>query len=295
VTAVVETAGLTKRYGDHVAVDGLDLTVQRGEVVGFLGPNGAGKSTTLRMLLGLVRPTAGSATLFGEPPGTAEALAGVGALVETPAFYPYLTGRDNLRTLAGYAGVSAARVERVLDEVGLLERAGDKVNGTGMRQRLGVAAALLKDPPLLILDEPTSGLDPHGTVEMRTLIRRQTEQGRTVLLASHLLAEVEQVCDRAVVIHRGRVIAEGTVAELRGAAGLLVRAEPLEQARTVIERADVGDVSLDRGVLQVAVDPAPAPELNRALVGAGLAVYEIRPVERSLEDVFLQLTGDAGA
>jgi ABC-2 type transport system ATP-binding protein len=171
------------------------------------------------------------------------------------------------------------------------------VNGysTGMRQRLGVAAALLKDPPLLILDEPTSGLDPHGTVEMRMLIRRQTQQGRTVLLASHLLAEVEQVCDRAVVIHRGRVIAEGTVAELRGAAGLLVRAEPLEQARTVIERADVGDVSLDRGVLQVAVDPAWAPELNQALVGAGLAVYEIRPVERSLEDVFLQLTGDAGA
>jgi ABC-2 type transport system ATP-binding protein len=126
VTAVVETAGLTKRYGDHVAVDGLDLTVQRGEVVGFLGPNGAGKSTTLRMLLGLVRPTAGSATLFGEPPGTAKALAGVGALVETPAFYPYLTGRDNLRTLAGYAGVTAARVERVLDEVGLLERARDK-------------------------------------------------------------------------------------------------------------------------------------------------------------------------
>jgi ABC-type multidrug transport system ATPase subunit len=299
MTPVVKTVGLTKRYGHHVAVDGLNLTVHAGEVLGFLGPNGAGKSTTLRMLLGLVRPTAGRATVLGVPPCTAGALARVGAMVETPAFYPYLSGRDNLRVLAGYAGVGAATieatVERGLHEVGLTTRAGDKVNGysAGMRQRLGVAAALLKDPQLLILDEPTSGLDPHGTVEMRALIRRVAEQGRTVLLASHILAEVEQVCDRAAVIHRGRLIAEGTVAELRGQAGLLVRAEPVEQARTLVQRASVGDVTVDDGALRVAVDPARAPEVNRVLVGAGLAVYEIRPVERSLEDVFLHITGEA--
>jgi ABC-type multidrug transport system ATPase subunit len=296
MTVVIETVGLTKRYGDQLAVDGLNLTVRQGDVHGFLGPNGAGKSTTVRMLLRLVRPTAGSIKLLGEPPGVPSALARIGALVETPALYPYLSGRDNLRVLAGYADGRAADVEETLDQVGLASRARDKVKeySTGMRQRLGVAAALLHDPELLILDEPTNGLDPHGTVEMRTLIRRQADQGRTVLLASHLLAEVEQTCDRVSVIHHGRLIADGTVAELRGTGGLLVRAEPADHARALIARTCGGNPTVDDGALRIAVPPVRAPEINRALVSGGVAVYEIRPAERSLEDVFLQLTGDGG-
>jgi ABC-type multidrug transport system ATPase subunit len=186
----IETRGLTKRYGDDiVAVDGLALRVRRGEVYGFLGPNGAGKTTTLRMLLGLVRPTAGGATVLGAPPGAPEGLARIGAMVEAPALYPYLSGRDNLRVLAGHAGVAEPRVDAVLEEVGLSARAGDRSRtySLGMKQRLGVAAALLKDPELLILDEPTNGLDPAGMRDMRRLLRALGEGGRTVLLSSHLL------------------------------------------------------------------------------------------------------------
>ncbi|HTE60937.1 MAG TPA: ATP-binding cassette domain-containing protein, partial [Solirubrobacteraceae bacterium] len=187
---VIETRGLTKRYGDAiVAVDDLELRVRRGEVYGFLGPNGAGKTTTLRMLLGLVRPTSGTAAVLGAPPGSPEGLARIGALVEAPAFYPYLSGRDNLRVLAGYAGVPEDRVEAVLDEVRLSDRAADRSStySLGMKQRLGVAAALLKDPELLILDEPTNGLDPGGMAEMRAFIRSLGEGGRTVVLSSHLM------------------------------------------------------------------------------------------------------------
>src|SRR5688500_12157338 len=208
---VIETRALTKRYGDAVvAVDGLDLRVRRGEVYGFLGPNGAGKTTTLRMLLGLVRPTSGQATVLGARPGAPSGLARVGALVEAPAFYPYLSGRDNLQVLAGHAGVPRARIDAVLAEVALAGRGGDRTAtySLGMKQRLGVAAALLKDPELLILDEPTNGLDPAGMAEMRELIRSLGEGGRTVVLSSHLMGEVEQVSDRVGVIRAGTLVAD---------------------------------------------------------------------------------------
>jgi ABC-2 type transport system ATP-binding protein len=219
-TLVVQTRGLTKRYDADaiVAVDDLELRVRRGEVYGFLGPNGAGKTTTLRMLLGLVRPTSGDAVVHGAPPGAPAGLARIGAMVEAPAFYPYLSGRDNLRVLARYAGVPERRVEAVLDQVKLTARAGDRTAkySLGMKQRLGVAAALLKDPELLILDEPTNGLDPAGMAEMREFIRSLGSGERTVVLSSHLMGEVEQVCDRVGVIRAGSLIAEGTVDELRG-------------------------------------------------------------------------------
>src|SRR5690606_6694723 len=184
---------LTKRYGDRAAVDSVDLTVQRGEVYGFLGPNGAGKTTTLRMLLGLVRPTSGSATVLGRPPGAPDALDRTGALVESPGFFPYLSGRDNLRVLARYSRLDDAAVDAALEQVDLTDRAADKFKSysLGMKQRLGVAAALLGTPELLILDEPTNGLDPAGMADMRVLIRALADHGQTVLLSSHLLGEVQ--------------------------------------------------------------------------------------------------------
>src|ERR687885_1451 len=229
---LVETRDLTKKYGPRiVAVDGVSLTVRRGEVYGFLGPNGAGKTTTLSMLLGLIRPTSGTASVLGRSPGDPEGLARVGALVESPAFYPYLSGRDNLRVIARYAGVPKERVEEVFDLIDLTDRARDKfaTYSLGMKQRLGVAAALLKDPELLILDEPTNGLDPAGMADMRRLVRSLGSGRRTVFLSSHLLSEVEQICDRVGVIQHGRLVAEGTLAELRGASRLLVRVEPIER------------------------------------------------------------------
>src|SRR3989440_6278774 len=237
----VETHGLSKRYATGVlAVNNLDLRVRTGEVYGFLGPNGAGKTTTLRMLSGLLRPTSGTATVAGGVPGSPGSLARMGAMVETPAFYPYLSGRDNLRVVARYASVPRSRIEPVLKQVDLADRARHKFRtySTGMKQRLGVAAALLKDPDLLILDEPTSGLDPQGTVEMRALIGDIRREGRTVLLSSHLLNEVELICDRVGVIAKGKLVAEGTVDELRARSGgtsLLVRATPLDKAQRLVE------------------------------------------------------------
>ena len=216
--SAIDTSDLTKVYGKHLtAVDRLNLSVRRGEVYGFLGPNGAGKTTTLRMLLGLVRATSGTARVLGEAPGYSENLARVGAMVEEPALYPYLSGRDNLRVIARYVGRPDDGIDAALDAVGLLQRGGDRFNAysQGMRQRLGVAAALLKDPELLILDEPTNGLDPAGMADMRTLIRTLGSGDRTVLLSSHLLGEVQQVCDRVGVISNGALIAEGQVDELR--------------------------------------------------------------------------------
>jgi ABC-type multidrug transport system ATPase subunit len=290
----IETRGLNKRYGDGIlAVDGLELRVRRGEVYGFLGPNGAGKTTTLRMLLGLVRPTSGSAVVLGEAPGTPEGLARVGALIEAPAFYPYLSGRDNLRVLAGHARVGEERVDAVLGEVHLSERADDRAAtySLGMKQRLGVAAALLKDPELLILDEPTNGLDPAGMAEMRAFMRSLGQGGRTLVLSSHLMGEVEQVSDRVGVIREGTLVAEGTVAELRGRAGLRLRAEPLaDAARLVGALPGVEAVSSAEGLIEVAADTALAPAINRALVEADIAVSELYAQQTSLEDVFLELT-----
>ena len=294
---LVETKDLTKRYGNVRAVDRLNLAVRPGEVYGFLGPNGAGKTTTLRMLLGLVRASSGTAAVLGRAPGDPETLVRVGALVEEPAFYPYLSGRDNLRVLARFARIGEHGIDEVLDAVDLLGRANDRVKtySQGMRQRLGVAATLLKDPELLILDEPTNGLDPAGMTEMRALIRRLGSGDRTVLLSSHLLSEVEQVVDRVGVISHGSLIVEGAVDEIRGRGSVLVRAEPLSAARERVvrllgsERVEVVD-----GTLRLDSEPARLSQINRELVLAGVAVSELRPVERTLEDVFLELTGEEG-
>ena len=293
----VETHGLSKRYATGVlAVSNLDLRVRTGEVYGFLGPNGAGKTTTLRMLSGLLRPSAGTATVAGGVPGSPSSLAQLGAMVETPAFYPYLSGRDNLRVMARYAGVSTSRIEPVLTQVDMTDRARHKFKtySTGMKQRLGVASALLKDPQLLILDEPTSGLDPQGTVEMRELIKNLRSGGRTVLLSSHLLNEVELTCDRVGVIAKGSLVAEGTVEELRARSGgraLLVRASPTDQARRLLESLlKPEQVQLRDGLFSLTIDPSQAAAINRRLVADGLDVSELRVAEQSLEDVFLQLT-----
>jgi ABC-type multidrug transport system ATPase subunit len=291
---VIETRDLGKRYGDRVvAVDHLQLRVRHGEVYGFLGPNGAGKTTTLRMLLGLVRPSSGSALVLGAAPGSPQALAGIGALVETPAFYPFLSGRDNLRVLAQHAGVPETRIAPALAEVELTKRAGDRFQtySLGMKQRLGIAAALLKDPELLILDEPTNGMDPAGMAEMRGFIRNLGRGRRTVLLSSHLMTEVEQICDRVGVISRGTLVSEGTVDQLRGRESLWVRADPLDEAERLV-RGLRGIEAVDRidGGLRVATDVAAAPAINRALVEAGIAVGELRPERASLEKVFLELT-----
>ncbi|MBA3789864.1 MAG: ATP-binding cassette domain-containing protein [Rubrobacter sp.] len=291
---VVETRGLTKRYGRIAAVESLDLTVRRGEVYGFLGPNGAGKTTTLRMLLGLIRPTSGDARVLGEKPGSPAGLGKVGALVESPAFYPYLSGQDNLRVMARYSGVRSPRIAEVLERVELSGRAKDKFRkySLGMKQRLGVAAALLKDPDLLVLDEPTNGLDPKGMADMRDLIRRLGKGDRTVLLSSHLLGEVEQICDRVGVISKGSLVAEGSVAELRGKQGLLVRAEPTEEAAQIAEKlVGVEEVAELGGALRLTTDPERAAEINAKLVSAGLRVSELRPAGQSLEEAFLELTG----
>ena len=292
--AVIAATGLTKRYRSGVlAVDGVDLEVHRGEVYGFLGSNGAGKTTTMRMLLGLIRPTAGTVSVLGEPPGAPGGLCRLGALVESPGFYPYLSGRDNLRALARRAGVGRSGVEAALDAVGLTGRAGDRfaTYSLGMKQRLGVASALLGDPELLVLDEPTNGLDPAGMADMRSLVRRRGDEGRAVLLSSHLLGEVQQVCDRVGIISRGRLIAESTVAELRGKASLVVTAQPLDVAhRCTVSLLGADRVRLADGVLRLDVEPADAARVNRELVAAGVDVSQLRHDERSLEDVFLELT-----
>jgi ABC-type multidrug transport system ATPase subunit len=294
----VETTDLTKVYGGDVkAVDRLNLSVRTGEVYGFLGPNGAGKTTTLRMLLGLVHLTSGRAAVLGRAPGDPESLVRVGAMVEEPAFYPYLSGRDNLRVMARLAGRSEEGIDAALDEVDLLGPGGNrfKTYSQGMRQRLGVAAALLKDPDLLILDEPTNGLDPAGMAEIRSLVRRLGSGDRTVLLSSHMLGEVQQICDRVGVISHGRLIAEGAVDDLRGRGSVLVRAEPLAEARErAVRLLGAGRVEVLDGTLRLDSDLADAPRINRELVLAGVAVSEIRPVERTLEDVFLELTGEEG-
>ncbi|WP_028852223.1 ABC transporter ATP-binding protein [Thermocrispum municipale] len=288
----VETTKLTKRYGSTPAVDQLSITVREGEVYGFLGPNGAGKTTTLRMLLGLIRPTSGSLTLFGERP---RGLARVGALIEGPTFYPYLSGRTNLRVLADHAGVSRRRVDEVLELVDLTDRAAEvfRTYSLGMKQRLGLAAVLLKDPDLLILDEPTNGLDPAGMADMRQTIRRLAEDGRTVLLSSHLLAEVEQICDRVGVLHKGKLLIETTVAELTSGGGSLrVTATPADTAYTVLTAVVGADhVHADNEVFELDVPATEAARINAELVAAGVSVSELRWLQPALEDMFLQLTG----
>src|SRR5688572_11259737 len=295
---VVRTDRITKRYGSRVAVDEVTLAVRRGEVYGFLGPNGAGKTTTLRMVLGLVRPTSGTATVLGAAPGSPAALRRTGALVEGPGFYPYLSGRTNLRILARYRGLADRAADEALARVDLADRGSDRFRGysLGMKQRLGVAAALLGDPDLLVLDEPTNGLDPAGMAAMRRLVVDLAAAGQTVLLSSHLLAEVQQTCDRVGVIADGRLIHEGTVDQMRGGAVLRVRGEPVTETARILARATgaTAHPALDEDgnpVLDVPAAGVDVPAVTRALVAAGVDVHAIAVREQALEDAFLTMTG----
>lgn len=288
--SIVVTDELTKRYGEHIAVDAVSMRVAAGEIYGFLGPNGAGKTTTLRMLAGLIRPSAGTARVSGRAPGDPAVLRRIGVLIEGPGFYPYLSGRDNLRVLARYRGHSTTDVEQALERVGLADRAGDRFRtySLGMKQRLGVGAALLGDPDLLILDEPTNGLDPAGLAEMRTLIVDLAADGHTVLLSSHQLAEVQEICHRVGVISGGRLLAESTVGELRGTAALLVLAEPADIALAAIRAVAPARANADG--IRVETSAAMAPVVARAVVSAGADLLELRVDEKSLEEVFFEMT-----
>ena len=294
---VLSTNGLVKRFGALTAVDGLDLEVRRGEVVGLLGPNGAGKSTTIGMVLGLVAPTAGSARVLGHDVATHrdQALRGVGAMLEVTSFYPHLSGRANLVAIALLRGDGAtARVSAALARAGLTERAGSRFRtySLGMRQRLGIASTLLGDPALVILDEPANGLDQAGQREIRELIRDLAKEERGVLLASHLLHEVEQVCDRVLVIKKGKLIASGTIAEVahRGSYYEIVVPDAGRASSALRALPGVTEIRETPSALEVVADAGRGAELNRALAAAGIYASAIVPRTSSLEDVFLELT-----
>jgi ABC-2 type transport system ATP-binding protein len=293
----VVARGLVKRYGELVAVDHVDLTVEHGDVFGYLGPNGAGKTTSLRMLLGLIRPSEGRAELFGRDPLVrgAKALDGVAGFVEGPAFYPYLSARRNLELLSVYDDGPRSRIDEVLDLVELRDRARDRVGGYshGMKQRLGIAASLLRAPRLLLLDEPTTGLDPAGMRDMRQLVRRLAAEGITILLSSHLLYEVEDLCNRVAIVRRGRVVYEGSLAELKAtaAAGYRLRAVDLETARRVaLSVAGIADLVAEDGELRFAAGEDAVAMLTVALGRAGVGFTALVPTTASLEELFLDLT-----
>src|SRR3984885_10966911 len=303
----VETHGLTKRFGSNVAVNGVELRVPRGSAFGYLGPNGAGKTTLIRTLLGLTRANGGTTSLLGipVPAERSKALAGVGAIVDEPRFHAHLTGRDNLRLLAAARGGDAAkRIAPSLERGGLTERANQRVASysMGMRQRLGVASCLLGDPKLLILDEPMNGLDPAGMHEMRAMIMSLADEGRTVVLSSHLLDEVERTCDAVAIVDRGRVVRQGPIDELiRGAGAGSVQvdcADPARAARLIDEAGIAAGTSLTDAGLTVALPAAASRELvadiNRRLVGAGISVYGLQEIRASLEDWFLSVTTRLG-
>ena len=294
----VAVLGLTKSFGPTAAVTDLSFTVPAGQVTGFLGPNGSGKTTTLRMALGLITPTEGTVELFGRDPlrEGARALEGVAGFVEGPRFYPYLTARKNLELLAALDGDGAStRIDEVLEIVELAPRAGHRVGGFshGMRQRLGIAAALLRRPRLLMLDEPATGLDPAGMRDMRALIRRLADEGITVLLSSHQLPEVQELCDRVAIVDRGRVVYEGALSDLRrqGGAGYRLRStddgRALELARTQIgiEHAANGEHGL---VFQA--EEQDVGTLSLALAQAGIGILALTPELATLEDLFFRLT-----
>ena len=296
----VSLRGLTKRYGDRVAVEDLTIDVPAGVVAGFVGPNGAGKTTTMAMLLGLVTPTAGTGTVLGAPLGDPGAfLGGVGALIEGPAFYPGLTGAQNLAVLATAAGHDTAEIPGLLERVGLAGRADDRVRrySFGMKQRLGIAAALLGDPRLLILDEPINGLDPAGVHEMRGLIGRLASGGRTVLVSSHVLAELEQVSDWVIVIDGGRLVFQGPVTELLAQSGAQLVVAPehpgdLDHLRVLLASAGHTGRLLD-GHLEIALDAVDprglAADVNRAAGIGGVVLAELRVARTSLEDRYLTM------
>ncbi len=300
--SIIEIEGLRKEYrgkrGRTTAIGGLDLSVPEGGVFGFLGPNGSGKTTTIRCLLGLVRPSAGTCRVLGADAqrDLHRVIGRIGSIVESPALFPTLSGRRNLSLLARIDGIGPRAVDGVLERVGLTERADDLVKGysLGMRQRLAIGLALLKDPALVVLDEPANGLDPAGIVEVRELMRGLAREGRTVFVSSHLLSEVQQTCDRVAILARGRAVASGPVHEVLSAgrsARMLVRVEDLPRGIDVLCAVGIPAAIRDDAI-RVALEPSEAPRVTRALADAGLYLSELRPDDADLETVFLELTRD---
>jgi len=295
---VVEAEGLTKRFGERTVVRNVDLRVPRGSAFGYLGPNGAGKTTLIRMLLGLTPASSGHMQLLGlpVPERRAEALARVGAIVEEPRFHGHLTGRENLQIVAAARGPeAAARIDASLEQVGLAARASDRVKtySLGMKQRLGIARCLLADPELLILDEPMNGLDPAGIREFRGFVRSFIEEGRTIVLSSHLLDEVEKTCDHVAIVDGGTVVAQGSIAELRGEGHVVfIETDDPQRARGILANAPTVERVVDDGrVLAVSMlDVAAVSDLNRRLVEAGVSVRRLEPQHASLEQRFLEIT-----
>jgi ABC-2 type transport system ATP-binding protein len=300
---VVETSGLTKRFGDRLAVDNVDLCVPSGCAFGYLGPNGAGKTTLIRTLLGLTDATSGTMRLLGRPVPAerSAALARVGAIVEEPRFHPYLTGRENLEVVAAAREPAAHdRIEGALARVALSERADDRVKrySQGMRQRLGVARSLIADPELLILDEPTNGLDPAGIHEFRAMIRGFVAEGRTVLLSSHLLDEVEKICDQVAIVDHGRVVLQGSIAELvtSGQQTILIATNDDQRAYPIlVEHRAVESATNEQNGIRVTLHTgtqaeAAGDDLARRLILAGLAIRRLEPARASLEQRFLEIT-----
>lgn len=292
----IETTQLTKRYNSTVAVDHLDLRVEQGEIFGFLGPNGAGKTTTMRMLLGLIRPTSGSAHILGMEVATdlPAILARTGSMIEEPAFYPYLSGRDNLRAMARLSGISEDLVPGVLERVDLTGAANKhfKAYSMGMKQRLALGAALLTDPEILILDEPANGLDPAGIVEMRDLMKELKHEGRTVLISSHVLHEVEQICDRIAIVNGGRIVVQGRVEELLHHNDKVeIRIDqPLEAAEVLRTVPWIGHIDHFNDHILVSAPLERTAEINRLLADQGFYASVIKPREESLEHYFLEVT-----
>jgi ABC-2 type transport system ATP-binding protein len=302
----VEVHGLTKRFGTRTAVDNVDLLVPRGSAFGYLGPNGAGKTTLIRTLLGLTKADSGTMSLLGVPVPAqrGRALARVGAIVDEPRFHSHLTGRENLKVLAAARGAGAdQQIGPALDRTRMTQRADDKVSAysMGMRQRLGLAACLLADPQLLILDEPMNGLDPAGIHEMRDMLRSLTDEGRTVMLSSHLLDEVERTCDQVAIVDRGTVIRQGSIEDLTGGVGVVLEvkcSDPPAAARalgrsTIASRITVAEDGLTVNLAAGSAREQTA-EINRLLVEAGIGVYSIRPTHATLEDWFLSVTSRLG-
>lgn len=300
---MLEVRGFTKKFGDFVAVDSLSFEVRRGDVYGFLGPNGSGKSTTIRAVFDLVEPTAGEIRLLGRPPGSSGGREGVAGFVDTPGFYDYLSARDNLKVLAAAdRRKGEPPMARVLATVGLLGRERDKVKtySTGMKQRLAIASALLREPEVLILDEPTNGLDPGGMRDVRDLIRRLNDDGLTVFLSSHLLAEVEQLCNRVAVIGHGRLLAEGTIAEVvgndNGSPDYRLVVDDARSALRILGNKAQATGAPPEGQkgeeIGLAVGPEGPGPIVRELVAGGVEILALIPAQPSLEDLFLTLTED---
>ena len=295
---VIETESLTKIYGNIVAVDGLSMSVPRGHAFGLLGPNGSGKTTTMGMLLGLVRPTSGTFSLFGSSDGLEESLRRIGAIIEYPSFYPYLTGRENLRYFQGIFERGAPQdIDGLLEKVGLADRGDDRFStySLGMKQRLGLAFALLGDPEVLFLDEPTNGMDPAGMAEVRELVRQLCADGRTVLLASHLLNEVEQMCDSVLIMSNGTLIIQGDVPDILRA-GDQVRLKTTDDAQAVSILSAlkwVGDVRMERDEVLVSAPGERSAEISTILGRSGVYVIEANSGRGALERYFLEVTGDA--